>query len=556
MRVSHYEMYEANYGQWALVARFQPKDEALARTRAEKNWTASRVPTMLLQESIPDDGSEVDISTVYRSPDIRTAFKAPDSGGSMAGSLITIGINSVVIGGVGAVIGAITLAGSPARFFLTILIFFIVAAAAAMALFRMMVPMELMMWRSKTPLAKKKTIETLLVLDDAAPPKPQQSEQPLRPRRARQGAFSHPKDTVIVPEPGPDGVMNMADPAAMTPDQQPLDLQELIARQVAILTAFTADMMTVLGPRAATLQAFDRYGINLYLAGGAEELAFREMLTEQTVQRILGALLRDLGTGPEVADSFCERLNSAKNRPRFKAMMDAGRAAMVAYLDSQPIPPEVGIEPVLSTWSNPHGEAGAAQKLAVLLTDLVGSTDATAKLGNSGAQRLLRAHNAIVRAALKEYRGTEVKHTGDGILAIFTSPGDAANAGAMMQQDSFAYVRDNPELPLAIRIGVEYGEGQKDETGEYFGPAFTAIEGICDAGGNGDVAVSPMVKEQSESSTLRYVELTPSPTAKLFIPGLFKVLWEPKRVYNAPPLEYRQIGTGLPVQAEDENSSS
>jgi class 3 adenylate cyclase len=550
MRVAHYEIYEARFGQWALKGRYPPREEAIARARAEKNWTDSRTPTVMLQENVPEGDDELDVSVVYRSPEIKQSYKAPDSGGSMAGSLVTVAINGVIIGAVGAIIAAIALAGSPARFFLSFLAFLIISAAAMMVLFRMMVPAELMIWRNKTTEAKRKTIEALSIIDDADTSRPPPVSNPNRVRRQRKGAFSHPKGEAVIA----DGVkaQNFGGDLGDDLQGQAAKLQELVARQVLILQSFASDMMTTLGPRAGSLQAFDRYGLNLYIAGAAQELAWREKLTEQTMVSILTNVLTEQNTSLEAAKAFADRLETASNRPRFRAMMDAGRSAMVATLDAQPIPSEVAVDTVLSNWSNPHGNVKAGQRIAVLLTDLVGSTDATRKLGNSGAQRLLRAHNAIVRDALRTCRGQEVKHTGDGILCIFNSPGDAGNAAVAIQQDAFAYVRENPDLPLAIRIGIEYGEGMKDETGEYFGPAITAIEGICDAGGSGDIAVSPAVKDQTEGAILQYTELTPNPTAKSFVTGLYKLMWQPKPVYSAPPLEYRQIGTSDGTIAEAE----
>lgn len=565
MRVSYYEMYEAGYGKWSLVARYVPKDEAQARQVAEKNWTERRIPTILTQELIDEDGGEMDITAAYRSPRIPRDIKPPDTDSNVAGSFVTVAINGIIIGAIGGVIGVIVLADVPGRFFLAFLIFLLVTAAAMMVLFRMMVPAELMMWRTKTADAKRKTIAVLMEPSDdleEATPTPV-APPPGRQRKMRKGAFSH--SVADDPPPAPlmtgdgepdilgesqDGDMAMR-PAPESPDDMfgPLDptleLQDLIANQVGRLNTFAAEAVNALGPGGPALQSFDRYGFNLYLAGAAQELAWREALTEQTLRNILTTVITDFGTTADSAEAFCARLLTAMDRPRFKAVMDAGREAMAASLDGQPPPDGVRIDQVLGAWSNPHGGNGAGlqQRYAVLLTDLVGSTDATRKLGNTGAQRLLRAHNAIVRSALKEHKGTEIKHTGDGILAIFTSPVDAALAGVAIQQDSAAYIRDNPDLPLAIRLGVEYGDGAKDETGEYFGPAFTAIEAICDAGGNGDVVLSPTAKEKSEGAVVRCEPLTPSPTAKCFVPGLFKVTWQPKPVYNVPPLEYRQIGT-------------
>jgi pimeloyl-ACP methyl ester carboxylesterase len=57
--------------------------------------------------------------------------------------------------------------------------------------------------------------------------------------------------------------------------------------------------------------------------------------------------------------------------------------------------------------------------ITILFTDLTSSTALTQSLGDAQAQELLRAHDAIVREALAAHGGTEIKHTGDGIMASF-----------------------------------------------------------------------------------------------------------------------------------------
>ncbi|MEX1254178.1 MAG: alpha/beta fold hydrolase, partial [Dehalococcoidia bacterium] len=64
--------------------------------------------------------------------------------------------------------------------------------------------------------------------------------------------------------------------------------------------------------------------------------------------------------------------------------------------------------------------AAAPDVVTVLFTDLASSTALTQQLGDAQAQELLRAHNVIVREALASHGGSEIKHTGDGIMASFT----------------------------------------------------------------------------------------------------------------------------------------
>jgi class 3 adenylate cyclase len=49
------------------------------------------------------------------------------------------------------------------------------------------------------------------------------------------------------------------------------------------------------------------------------------------------------------------------------------------------------------------------------------STSLTQRLGDAGAMAMVRAHDEIVRGALERHRGSEVKHTGDGLMAVFPS---------------------------------------------------------------------------------------------------------------------------------------
>ena len=67
------------------------------------------------------------------------------------------------------------------------------------------------------------------------------------------------------------------------------------------------------------------------------------------------------------------------------------------------------------------GEDRITGTLAFLFTDIEGSTDMSTRLSDRAALDAVRTHDSIVRASLEATAGREVKHTGDGILASFTS---------------------------------------------------------------------------------------------------------------------------------------
>jgi class 3 adenylate cyclase len=88
---------------------------------------------------------------------------------------------------------------------------------------------------------------------------------------------------------------------------------------------------------------------------------------------------------------------------------------------------------------------------AVLFTDIVGSTEQAAALGDRQWRALLESHDAVARALVGQHRGRLVKMTGDGVLATFDGPGRAIRC-------AFA-LRDALEpLGIAIRAGVHAGE--------------------------------------------------------------------------------------------------
>ena len=71
----------------------------------------------------------------------------------------------------------------------------------------------------------------------------------------------------------------------------------------------------------------------------------------------------------------------------------------------------------------------------LLFTDLESSTALTQALGDDAAQEVLRGHNESVRAALAANDGSEMKHTGDGIMASFSSAVSAVAAALQIQRD-------------------------------------------------------------------------------------------------------------------------
>jgi class 3 adenylate cyclase len=137
-------------------------------------------------------------------------------------------------------------------------------------------------------------------------------------------------------------------------------------------------------------------------------------------------------------------------------------------------------------------EAAAPAMRAVMFTDIVGSTEMTARLGDSAALELVRVHDGLVRRALDAHEGREVKHTGDGMMAAFDKVPAGVRAAADIQRHLAAYNALAPE-PLRVRIGIHAGEPVADHN-DLFGAAVQFAHRLCNEAEASSILVSELVR--------------------------------------------------------------
>jgi class 3 adenylate cyclase len=132
----------------------------------------------------------------------------------------------------------------------------------------------------------------------------------------------------------------------------------------------------------------------------------------------------------------------------------------------------------------------------VLFTDIVGSTELAADLGDRHWRELLEEHNAIVRRELGRFRGRELSTAGDGFLATFDGPARAVACAVA--------IRDGARpLGLQIRFGLHTGELELAGS-EIRGIAVHTGARVAAKAGPGEVLASSTVRDLVAGSGLEF----------------------------------------------------
>jgi len=142
---------------------------------------------------------------------------------------------------------------------------------------------------------------------------------------------------------------------------------------------------------------------------------------------------------------------------------------------------------------------------AIMFTDIVGSTEMTVRLGDAAAFELVRVHDSLVRRGLAAHGGREVKHTGDGIMAVFDDVARSVRAAADIQRHFLAYNRCAVES-LSVRIGVHAGEPVIDHD-DFFGATVQLASRLCDEAEAAGIMVSGVVRDLCDVSPAYFVGL-------------------------------------------------
>jgi class 3 adenylate cyclase len=152
---------------------------------------------------------------------------------------------------------------------------------------------------------------------------------------------------------------------------------------------------------------------------------------------------------------------------------------------------EVLVQAIVDFIGRPQSGAMSAAApsglVTILFTDMEGSTALTQQLGDDRAQAHVRKHNTAVREALAAHSGREIKHTGDGIMASFSSARGAVDCAIAIQ-------RALDDEAVRVRIGLNAGEPVAEEQ-DLYGTSVQLAARVCAEAGGGEILVSNVVRE-------------------------------------------------------------
>ncbi len=167
------------------------------------------------------------------------------------------------------------------------------------------------------------------------------------------------------------------------------------------------------------------------------------------------------------------------------------------------------------------------ENVAILFTDIVGSTELSQRLSAEVADEVRRGHFSILRQAITESGGTEVKNLGDGLMVVFNSASAALGCAVAMQQGVEQENRSSADV-VGLRVGLSVGEAS-NEDGDYFGDPVVEAARLCARCEGGQILATDFVRVMAGRRSRHDCQ----PLGELQLKGLpepvqaVEVVWEP-----------------------------
>ena len=259
------------------------------------------------------------------------------------------------------------------------------------------------------------------------------------------------------------------------------DNASLAATEAGVkLRTFVDSAVNAIKNTKTHLDNYNKFALHLYIAGAVEVLGDNRQLLASERRQLTAHALSTLGTKAEMAHQFYDKVGDYMAEERYHKMVEYGHTAMDDFLKGDEAAAHSQLTGAIQEWSRGATGQAATPTVTVMFTDMVGSTDMTQDRGDVAAQEIVRRHNTIVRMAISQYGGKEIKHTGDGIMASFDDCTGAVDASISIQRNVSNHNKARPDQPLSLRIGLNSGKPIQEEN-DIFGATVQLAARVCAA---------------------------------------------------------------------------
>jgi class 3 adenylate cyclase len=205
-----------------------------------------------------------------------------------------------------------------------------------------------------------------------------------------------------------------------------------------------------------------------------------------------------MALGPTRAGEFV--INNETDRPLFFVAEDRHWATdaligelVIAMPAFRKLCPEQLLRP---------GDEVQIGRVAIVFTDLQGSTKLYDAIGDANAYRLVRDHFAFLSAHVARHHGFVVKTVGDAVMAAFNDPADAVRAVLSILDDVASFNNGRTDGGVVLKLGLHRGGCIAVTAGgvlDYFGSAVNTAARLEHQCRGGEAIISEAVLADPEA---------------------------------------------------------
>ena len=169
----------------------------------------------------------------------------------------------------------------------------------------------------------------------------------------------------------------------------------------------------------------------------------------------------------------------------------------------------------------------SVRKIAVLFTDVVGSTKFFSAKGDLAGREMLQRHQDIASRPIVEHGGIVVKTLGDSVMAYFSDPKEPIKAAIKIQQAFRKYnVKMAPESQINVRIGIHFGEGIVEKN-DIYGNVVNLAAKIVPLASGDHILISKALYELVKAlSPVRFKAMEAPKNKGVDDLSLYSVIWD------------------------------